>query len=105
MTGPSQVAKALLLPPPLAPRSITPRKAYPFYHLPFCRPTRETAPRLRGGFLSEIFGGDKLDATPYHLPFREDVPSRELCMLVLDAAGLDKFRDALKRKFLVQVGW
>lgn len=29
---------------------------------------------------------------------------RELCRLVLDAAGLDKLRDALESRFLVQVG-
>lgn len=65
-----------------------------YYDLPFCQPADGLKHKPEG--LGEVVEGNRLIATAYKLPFRQEADHVELCKYQLTKEQVAKFRSAIE---------
>lgn len=82
-------------------------ETYQYYTLPFCTPSngkeKDMPLEYKTEGLGEVLEGDRLVNTPYNIQFRVDKSDEVLCSRELNAADLQKLRNAVARDYYFQV--
>ncbi|KAH0716250.1 hypothetical protein KY284_009155 [Solanum tuberosum] len=73
-----------------------PQETYNYYSLPFCHPGDGGH---KWGGLGEVLGGNELIDSRIDIKFKRDVEKSTICELVLDAAKVAQFKDAIESSY------
>ncbi|XP_060197925.1 transmembrane 9 superfamily member 1-like [Lycium barbarum] len=73
-----------------------PQETYNYYSLPFCHPGDGGH---KWGGLGEVLGGNELIDSRIDIKFKRDVEKSTICELVLDAAKVQQFKDAIEHSY------
>ncbi|KAF3661957.1 Transmembrane 9 superfamily member 3 [Capsicum annuum] len=73
-----------------------PQETYNYYSLPYCHPGDGGH---KWGGLGEVLGGNELIDSRIDIKFKRDVEKSTICKLVLDAAKVAQFKDAIENSY------
>lgn len=74
-----------------------PQETYNYYSLPFCQPPGSAGHKWGG--LGEVLGGNELIDSLVELKFRKNTDKTSICEIVMDAAKVKHFKDAIENTY------
>eukprot|EP01097_Dermamoeba_algensis_P006886 TRINITY_DN42_c0_g1_i2.p1 TRINITY_DN42_c0_g1~~TRINITY_DN42_c0_g1_i2.p1 ORF type:complete len:588 (-),score=97.88 TRINITY_DN42_c0_g1_i2:153-1916(-) len=78
-----------------------PSETYNYYSLPFCSP-RDTSAQRKVSF-GEALEGAAISSSLYKLPFKVQIPFKELCSVSLNKTLIDKFKKAIEEYYYFEL--
>lgn len=76
-----------------------PQETYPYYQLPYCKPSHGIETHKRASGIGEILEGNELTNSGLKLHFPVNIDREDVCDVTLDKKSADEFELAVDRQY------
>ena len=76
-----------------------PQETYPYYQLPYCKPSHGIETHKRPSGIGEILEGNELTNSGFKVHFKQDVDREDVCDLTLTKTTAPEFEHAVDNQY------